>query len=164
MSMQNHSVLSVGNVSVDIKSFSDEDPVPGAYRDGSIELVPGGVGRGMAINLKHLGFESAICSVIGKDVFGDFLRTGLEMEHVSTKLLKTSFEKKTALFSHGFWHPSRRRRLPPSAFFPAVLVGGEHRARFAFCRRFQDGRRRCSVGDNHIAGAFCGACLCGAPS
>ena len=99
MGVQNHSVLSVGNVSVDIKAFSDEDPVPGAYRDGNIELVPGGVGRGMAMNLKHLGFESAICSVVGKDVFGDFLRAGLDMERVSTKLLKTSFENKTALFS-----------------------------------------------------------------
>ena len=87
MSVQNHSVLSVGNVSVDIKAFCGEELVPGAYRDGSIELVPGGVGRGMAINLKHLGFSSAICSVVGKDLFGDFLRTGLEKDKISTELL-----------------------------------------------------------------------------
>ena len=99
MSVQNHSVLSVGNVSVDIKAFCGEELVPGAYRDGSIELVPGGVGRGMAINLKHLGFSSAICSVVGKDLFGDFLRTGLEKDKISTELLKTSNENKTALFS-----------------------------------------------------------------
>ena len=99
MSGQKHSVLSVGNVSVDIKAFSSEEPVPGAYRDGSIELVPGGVGRGMAINLKHLGFDSAVCSVVGKDIFGDFLKVGLEKENISTELLKTSQENKTALFS-----------------------------------------------------------------
>lgn len=99
MSGQKHSVLSVGNVSVDIKAFSSEEPVPGAYRDGSIELVPGGVGRGMAINLKHLGFDSAVCSVVGKDIFGDFLQVGLEKENISTELLKTSQENKTALFS-----------------------------------------------------------------
>lgn len=99
MSMQNPSVLSVGNVSVDIKSYSSEEPIPGAYRDGSIELVPGGVGRGMAINLSHLGFESSVCSVVGKDIFGDFLKAGLEKEKISTELLKTSEENKTALFS-----------------------------------------------------------------
>ena len=99
MSELKKSVLSVGNVSVDIKSFSSEEPVPGAYRDGTIDLVPGGVGRGMAINLQHLGFDSAVCSVVGKDIFGDYLKMGLEMEHISTKLLKTSTENKTALFS-----------------------------------------------------------------
>ncbi|MCR4940936.1 MAG: carbohydrate kinase family protein [Treponemataceae bacterium] len=99
MKDQKHSVLSVGNVSVDIKAYSGEDPVPGAYRDGSIELVPGGVGRGMAINLKHLGFPSAVCSVVGKDIFGDFLKAGLEKENIGTELLKTSPCNKTALFS-----------------------------------------------------------------
>jgi len=99
MDGQKYSVLSVGNVSVDIKSFSSEEPVPGAYRDGTIELVPGGVGRGMAINLRHLGFDTAVCSVVGKDIFGDFLKAGLENEKISTELLKTSPENKTALFS-----------------------------------------------------------------
>jgi sugar/nucleoside kinase (ribokinase family) len=99
MDGKKYSVLSAGNVSVDIKSFSSEDPVPGAYRDGTIELVPGGVGRGMAINLRHLGFDSAVCSVVGKDIFGDFLKMGLEKENISTELLKTSPENKTALFS-----------------------------------------------------------------
>lgn len=99
MSGKKYSVLSAGNVSVDIKSFSSEEPVPGAYRDGTIELVPGGVGRGMAINLRHLGFDSVVCSVVGKDIFGDFLKMGLEKENISTELLKTSPENKTALFS-----------------------------------------------------------------
>jgi len=99
MNGHKHSVLSVGNVSVDIKSFSSEEPVPGAYRDGSIELVPGGVGRGMAINLQHLGFPSSICSVVGKDIFGDFLKAGLEKEKIATELLRTSPSNKTALFS-----------------------------------------------------------------
>ena len=92
-------ILCSGNVSVDIKAYSAEVDDTEAYREGSIELVPGGVGRGMAINLKHLGFNTFIHSVVGKDIFGEFLRKGLEEEGIKTDLLKESPERKTALFS-----------------------------------------------------------------
>ena len=92
-------ILCSGNVSVDIKAYSAEVDETEAYREGSIELVPGGVGRGMAINLKHLGFNTFIHSVIGKDIFGEYLRTGLEEEGIRTDLLNVSPERKTALFS-----------------------------------------------------------------
>ena len=77
-------ILCIGNVSVDIKAFSMLDDDTEAYRDGTIELVPGGVGRGMAINLKHLGFDTYIYSVVGNDIFGDYLRHGLEAENINT--------------------------------------------------------------------------------
>ena len=65
------SILCAGNVSLDIKAYSAEVDDTEAYREGSIELVAGGVGRGMAINLKHLGMTTYIHSVIGKDIFGE---------------------------------------------------------------------------------------------
>ncbi len=92
-------IVSVGNISVDIKAFSAEADEAEAYRDGTIDLVPGGVGRGMAINLKHLGFDTAVCGFIGKDIFGDFLRKGFEKEGVNTELLGVSDTYHTALFS-----------------------------------------------------------------
>lgn len=92
-------ILCSGNVSVDIKAYSAEVDETEAYREGSIELVPGGVGRGMAINLKHLGLNTFIHSVIGKDIFGQYLRNGLEEEGINTTLLAESPERKTALFS-----------------------------------------------------------------
>lgn len=92
-------ILCSGNVSVDIKAYSAEVDETEAYREGSIELVPGGVGRGMAINLKHLGLNTFIHSVIGKDIFGQYLRNGLEEEGINTSLLAESPERKTALFS-----------------------------------------------------------------
>lgn len=92
-------ILSVGNVSVDIKAFSPEEDSTEAYRDGCIELVPGGVGRGMAINLKHLGLESYLMSVVGDDIFGDYLENGLDEEKINTTLLRRSKTNKTALFS-----------------------------------------------------------------
>ena len=92
-------ILCAGNVSVDIKAYSAEFDDTEAYREGSIELVPGGVGRGMAINLKHLGMNTFIHSVVGKDIFGEYLRKGLEEEGVNTDLLGESTERKTALFS-----------------------------------------------------------------
>ena len=92
-------ILCSGNVSVDIKAYSAEVDDTEAYREGSIELVPGGVGRGMAINLKHLGFNTFIHSVVGKDIFGEYLRKGLEEEGIRIDLLSESPERKTALFS-----------------------------------------------------------------
>ena len=92
-------ILCSGNVSVDIKAYSAEVDDTEAYREGSIELVPGGVGRGMAINLKHLGFNTFIHSVVGKDIFGEYLRKGLDEEGIRTDLLNESPERKTALFS-----------------------------------------------------------------
>ena len=92
-------ILCSGNVSVDIKAYSAEVDETEAYREGSIELVPGGVGRGMAINLKHLGLNTFIHSVVGKDIFGEYLRNGLKEEGINTTLLAESQERKTALFS-----------------------------------------------------------------
>lgn len=92
-------ILCSGNVSVDIKAYSAEVDETEAYREGSIELVPGGVGRGMAINLKHLGLNTFIHSVVGKDIFGEYLRNGLKEEGINTTLFAESQERKTALFS-----------------------------------------------------------------
>lgn len=92
-------VLCLGNISVDIKAYSPEDSETEAYRDGTIELVPGGVGRGMAINLKHLGLDTYIFAYVGNDIFGSYLRTGLEAEKVNLSLFRTSKNYETALFS-----------------------------------------------------------------
>lgn len=92
-------ILSIGSVSVDIKAFSYEEGGTEAYRDGTIELVPGGVARGMAINLSRLGFTSAILSVVGEDIFGEYLKKGLSQAGIDTALLRTSQRYRTALFS-----------------------------------------------------------------
>ncbi len=95
----NTKVLSIGNASVDIKAFCYEDDGTEAYREGIIDLVAGGVGRGMAMNLKNLGLDTAIYSVVGNDIFGDFLKKEFTDKHIDASLLKTSTTKKTALFS-----------------------------------------------------------------
>ena len=92
-------VLCIGSASVDIKAFSHEEDIRNAYRRGTIDLVPGGVARGMAINLKQLGFDTALASVVGPDIFGEFIRKGLRDAGVNTELLRTSDTRKTALFS-----------------------------------------------------------------
>ncbi len=92
-------VLCVGCASVDIKAFSFQEDVQNAYREGTIDLVAGGVARGMARNLKQLGFEVSIASVIGQDIFGEFLRKDLSGAGVNTELLRTSKTSSTALFS-----------------------------------------------------------------
>lgn len=92
-------VLCVGSASVDIKAFSYQEDVQNAYREGTIDLVAGGVARGMAINLRQLGFEVSIASVIGPDIFGEFIRKDLAGAGINTELLRTSKTSSTALFS-----------------------------------------------------------------
>lgn len=92
-------VLCVGSASVDIKAFSFQEDVQNAYREGTIDLVAGGVARGMARNLRQLGFEVSIASVIGQDIFGEFLRKDLSGAGINTELLRTSKTSSTALFS-----------------------------------------------------------------
>lgn len=92
-------ILCIGSASVDIKAFSYQEDIQNAYREGSIDLVAGGVARGMALNLRQLGFDASLYSVIGPDIFGEFIRRGLESAGVNTELLRTSRTKKTALFS-----------------------------------------------------------------
>ena len=96
--MKRQKILSIGNVSVDIKAYSLEEDTSEAYRDGTIDLVPGGVGRGMAMNLNHLGLDSYIYSAVGDDIFGDYLRHGMNAEGINTKLLKTIPGQSTSLF------------------------------------------------------------------
>lgn len=92
-------ILCIGSASVDIKAFSYQEDVQNAYREGTIDLVPGGVARCMAINLRHLGFETSLFSVIGTDIFGEYIRRGLVAAGINIELLRTSATKKTALFS-----------------------------------------------------------------
>ncbi|HPS43231.1 MAG TPA: PfkB family carbohydrate kinase, partial [Treponemataceae bacterium] len=92
-------ILCIGSASVDIKAFSQEEDVQNAYREGTIDLVPGGVARCMAINLKRLGFPTALYSVVGRDIFGEYIRSGLREAGVNIALLRTSETRKTALFS-----------------------------------------------------------------
>jgi sugar/nucleoside kinase (ribokinase family) len=92
-------ILCIGSASVDIKAFSHQEDIQNAYREGTIDLVPGGVARCMAMNLRHLGFETALYSVVGNDIFGEFIRNGLAGAGVNTEMLRVSATRKTALFS-----------------------------------------------------------------
>jgi sugar/nucleoside kinase (ribokinase family) len=92
-------ILCIGSASVDIKAFSYQEDIQNAYREGTIDLVPGGVARCMAMNLRQLGFETSLYSAIGADIFGEFIRRGLVAADINTELLRTSVSKKTALFS-----------------------------------------------------------------
>lgn len=95
----NRHVLSIGSVSIDIKAFSLIDNENESYRDGTIDIVPGGVARGMAINLQHLGIRSSILSVVGQDIFGEYLKKDLASEQIDITLLRTSTSRQTSLFS-----------------------------------------------------------------
>ena len=62
-----------GAANVDITGFPDNDLI---YKDaniGHMKTTAGGVGRNIAENLKHLGFEVELISIFGDDPLSDFL-------------------------------------------------------------------------------------------
>ena len=78
----------------------------------SIELYSGGNAMNVAINLKKLGVSSALVGMIGKDMFGEFLKSCLEKNNVSIASVKATDKVPTAasvlLISdegeRSFWH------------------------------------------------------------
>lgn len=61
------------------------------------EKAPGGAPANVAVGLSKLGIETYFTGKIGKDAFGDFLRTTLEKFGVNTTYLTASTRAKTTL-------------------------------------------------------------------
>ena len=78
----------------------------------SIELFSGGNAMTAAINLKKLGVTSAIAGMVGEDMFGEFLKSCLEKNKVSTAGLKKTDKAQTSASTllisedgeRSFWH------------------------------------------------------------
>jgi sugar/nucleoside kinase (ribokinase family) len=94
-----HGILCIGSALVDIKAFSNEEVKKGSYQQGRIELTPGGVAFCMAVNLAHLGLSSAILTVLGNDIFGEYIKESLVKNNVDITLLHIDSKYKTAAFS-----------------------------------------------------------------
>ncbi|MGI5959914.1 MAG: carbohydrate kinase family protein [Massiliimalia sp.] len=63
----------------------------------SIEMFNGGNAMTAAVNLRKMGLSSAIGGKVGKDPFGDFLRTKLEQAGVETRGLAVSDRVQTSV-------------------------------------------------------------------
>lgn len=78
----------------------------------SIELFSGGNAMTASINLRKLGVSSGICGMIGNDMFGEFLKSCLDKNDVSTKGLKITDKAQTSASTlliseegeRSFWH------------------------------------------------------------
>jgi sugar/nucleoside kinase (ribokinase family) len=91
--------MCIGSALVDIKVFCNEGIKQGAYQKGSIEIVPGGVAYCMAVNMARLGFFTSLVTVVGNDVFGEYLKADLINKKVDISLFGVNSDSKTAVFS-----------------------------------------------------------------
>ncbi len=62
-----------GAANTDLVGFPDAGLVFSDSNKGKIKMLPGGVGRNIAENLSRLGQKVSLISVLGEDIFKDFL-------------------------------------------------------------------------------------------
>lgn len=82
-------VIVVGSISVDVTTFSERVPERGETILGDeFTLVLGGKGGNQAIAAGRAGAPSHMVGVVGNDVFGDVVRSGLEEASVDTAFVR----------------------------------------------------------------------------
>jgi len=85
MDLVRKAVTVFGAANTDLVGFPDKGLVFNDSNKGKIKMLAGGVGRNIAENLSRLGQDVSLVSVLGKDVFKDFiwehgLRAGIRMD------------------------------------------------------------------------------------
>jgi len=67
-------VFVIGGVNMDIAGTPDTELRTGDSNPGHVTLSPGGVGRNIAENLRRLGREVSLVTVLGGDAYADIIR------------------------------------------------------------------------------------------
>ena len=81
----------LGGANVDIVGFTDKPLVLKDSNQGTLKISMGGVGRNIAENLVHLGFNTKLISVLGDDTNGQQLKT--HSQHMGLDVLDSLFLK-----------------------------------------------------------------------
>ncbi|HNO65967.1 MAG TPA: PfkB family carbohydrate kinase, partial [Tepidiformaceae bacterium] len=80
-----HRIVVVGSLMMDLVVRAPRLPLPGeSLLSHSFETSPGGKGANQAVAAARLGADVAMIGRIGRDRFGEILRTRLEEAGVST--------------------------------------------------------------------------------
>ena len=82
-------VFVIGGVNMDISGTPDAELRPGDSNPGRVVLSPGGVGRNIAENLRRLGRQVSLVSILGGDAYADAIREhcrnlGIDLSHCFT--------------------------------------------------------------------------------
>ena len=83
------SIAVIGTVFVDYKGFANESYKPLGRNLGRVEVVPGGVARNVAVNLKHLHIDTWFLGTINKDGSGDILKEKMNSYGIRLDYLQT---------------------------------------------------------------------------
>lgn len=83
------SVAVIGTVFVDYKGFAPKGYNPVGRNVGRVEIVPGGVARNVAVNMRHLSVDTWFVGTISKDGAGEVLKSkmndyGIHLDYLAT--------------------------------------------------------------------------------
>ena len=71
---------------MDIAGFPDAKIIPGDSNPGHVSLSLGGVGRNIAESLVHLGAKVFLVTLLGDDLYADWIRRGCERAGIDLSL------------------------------------------------------------------------------
>ncbi len=77
----------IGTVFVDYKGFAPKSYLPQGRNIGEIEIVPGGVARNVAVNMKQLGCDVWFSGCINDDNAGELLKAKLDDHKINLEHL-----------------------------------------------------------------------------
>jgi ribokinase len=87
---QDSPIVSLGDAALDVFVAPDLDAVEGSDVPGAVRVLPGGSAANFAVWVARLGARSSLIGAVGNDYAGNFLRSDLEREGVTTYLQRVS--------------------------------------------------------------------------
>jgi ribokinase len=84
-------IVVVGSINIDFVVTTERIPLPGeTVRGSDFQLHAGGKGANQAVAAARLGWPVSMIGMVGSDIFGRQLRSGLEAAHVDVRAVGTA--------------------------------------------------------------------------
>jgi ribokinase len=84
-------IVVVGSINIDFVVTTERIPLPGeTVRGSDFQLHPGGKGANQAVAVARLGWPVSMIGMVGSDIFGRQLRSGLEAAQVDVRAVGTA--------------------------------------------------------------------------
>lgn len=121
-SFNDKKVLIIGDIMLDnymfgkVHRFSPEAPVPIVNLEKQTNLLGGA--SNVALNIKALGAQPILCSVVGEDEYGKILLQLLKEQDISIDGIEFSNERKTTIKSRVFGNTTQLIRIDEEDTFP----------------------------------------------
>lgn len=120
----------IGSLNMDLIVQMDAFPKQGETILGQVfQTEPGGKGANQAVAAARLGHEVAMIGCVGKDSFGEALRSVLQQEHIQTGAIVSSHSALTGIANILIYNNDNRIVVVPGANYelsPSHLEASKH--------------------------------------